>query len=139
MTAVGYISVTEEIVKTSWSLFQHDRAAAFKLSEKSPVPPALSAKNLPGGRTQILNVRQMRRVYCHPAESDKDSSPESISDTENWLNCNGDLDKQNENEDDWEADNESDMKLVNGSDDFETPGQRNVSAVPNVHGFIRPI
>jgi hypothetical protein len=139
MTAVGYISVTEAIVKTSWSLFQHDRAAAFKLSEKSPVPPALSAKDLPGGRTQILNVRQMRRVYCHPAESDKDSLPESISDTENWLNCNGNLDNQNESEDDWEADNESNMKLVNGSDDLETAGQRNVSAVPNVHGFIRPI
>jgi len=31
MTAVGYISDTEEIVKASWSLFQHDGAAAFKL------------------------------------------------------------------------------------------------------------
>jgi len=57
MTAVGYISDTAEIVKASWSLFQHDGAAAFKLPERSPLPPALSAKNLPGGRTQILNVR----------------------------------------------------------------------------------
>jgi len=57
MTAVGYISDTEEIVKASWSLFQHDGAAAFKLSERSPLPPALSANDLPGGRTQILNVR----------------------------------------------------------------------------------
>jgi len=31
MTAVGYISDMEEIVKASWSLFQHDGAAAFKL------------------------------------------------------------------------------------------------------------
>jgi len=31
MTAVGYISDMEEIVKSSWSLFQHDGAAAFKL------------------------------------------------------------------------------------------------------------
>jgi len=30
MTAVEYISDTEEIVKASWSLFQHDGAAAFK-------------------------------------------------------------------------------------------------------------
>jgi len=29
MSAVGYISDTEQIVKASWSLFQHDRAAAF--------------------------------------------------------------------------------------------------------------
>jgi hypothetical protein len=33
MTAVGYISDTEEIVKASWSLFQHDGATAFKLPE----------------------------------------------------------------------------------------------------------
>jgi len=39
MTAIWYILHTEEIVKASWSLFQHDGAAAFKLSEKSPVPP----------------------------------------------------------------------------------------------------
>ena len=34
MTAVGYISDTDEIIKASWSLFQHDGAAAFKLSER---------------------------------------------------------------------------------------------------------
>jgi hypothetical protein len=57
MTAKGFISDTEEIVKATWSLLYHDGAAAFKLSEKSPMPPALSAKNLPGGRTQVLNIR----------------------------------------------------------------------------------
>jgi len=49
MTAVGYISDTEEIVKASWSLSQHDGAAAFRFSEISPLPPHLSAKDLPGG------------------------------------------------------------------------------------------
>jgi len=49
MTAIGYISVTEEIVKASWSNFQHDGAAAFTLSERSPLPPTLSAKYFPGG------------------------------------------------------------------------------------------
>jgi len=106
MTAVGYISDTEEIVKASWSLFHHDGAAAFILSEKSPVPPALSAKDLPGGRTQVLNVHQIKLIDHHPAESDEDSSPESISDTENWLNWNWDLDNPNDSEGDWEADNE---------------------------------
>jgi len=48
MTAVGYISDTEEIVKASWSNFHHDGAVAFTLSEKSPGPQALSAKDLPG-------------------------------------------------------------------------------------------
>ena len=54
MTAIGYISDTEEIVKASWSLFQHDGAAAFKLSEISPLPLPLSGKDLPGGLTQIF-------------------------------------------------------------------------------------
>ena len=49
MTAVGYISDTEERVKASWSIFQHDGAAAFKLSERSPLPPALAAKQPTGG------------------------------------------------------------------------------------------
>jgi len=57
MTAVEYISDTAEIVKASWSLFQHDGVAAFKWSERSPLPPTLSAKDLPGGGTQIFNVR----------------------------------------------------------------------------------
>ena len=33
MTTVGYISDTEEIINASWSNFQHDGVAAFKLSE----------------------------------------------------------------------------------------------------------
>jgi hypothetical protein len=49
MTTIGYISDMEEIVIASWSLIQHDGVAAFKLSERSPWPPALSAKDLPGG------------------------------------------------------------------------------------------
>jgi len=56
LTAVGYILDTEVILKASWSFFQHDGAAAFKLSERSPLPAALSANDLPGGRTHILNI-----------------------------------------------------------------------------------
>ena len=68
MTAVGYISDTEEIIKACWSLFHHDGAAAFKLSERSPLPPAFSAKDLPRGRTQILKVRLIRRINRHLIE-----------------------------------------------------------------------
>jgi len=56
MTAVEYISDTELIVKAFSSLFQHDGAAAFKSSERSPLPPAASAKDLSRGRTQISNA-----------------------------------------------------------------------------------
>jgi len=110
MTAVGFILDTEEIVKASWSLFPHDGATVFKLSERSPLPPALSAKDLPGGRTQILNVRRIRRINSHPVESDEDSAPESISDTDDWLDWNGDLDNLNDSEDHWVADDESDIE-----------------------------
>jgi hypothetical protein len=82
MTTVRYISDTEEMVKASWSLFQHDGAAAFKLSERLPLPPALSAKNLPGGRTQIINVGRMRRINSDAVENDEDKAPESILDTD---------------------------------------------------------
>jgi len=139
MTAVGYISDTKEIVKASWSNFDHDGAAAFKLSEKSPVPPGSSAKDLPGGRTEVLNVRRIKRIDRHPSESDDDRSPENISDPENWLTWNGDLDNPNDSEDDWEADNESDTELDNGSEVLQTMEMRNVSAAQNVPGLIRPI
>ena len=75
MTAVGYISDTEEIIKALSSLFQHDGAASFKLSERSPLPPHLSAKDLLGGRTQELYVCWIRRINCHPVESDEDCAP----------------------------------------------------------------
>jgi len=77
---------TEEIVKTTWQLFQHDGAAAFKLSERSPFPPALCSKDLSEEQTQVLNILQIKSINCHPVASHEDSSSESISDAENWLN-----------------------------------------------------
>jgi hypothetical protein len=139
MAAGEYMSETEEMVTSSWSNIHHDGVAAFKLLDKSPVPPALSAKDLPGGRSQILNVCQIKRIDRHPAESYEDSSPASISDMENCLNWNGDLDNPNDSEDDWKADNESDMELDNGSEVSETPKVRNVNAALNVPRLIRPI
>jgi len=138
MITVGYISDTTEIVKAPWSLFQHDGAAEFNLSERSPLPPPLSAKKLLGGWTQLLNVRQMRRINRHPVESDEDSTPDSISDTEDWLNWNGDLDNPNDSEDDCAVDIESDIEKDNSMKDPECPEQRYVSSAPNVPGLIQP-
>jgi hypothetical protein len=138
MTAVGYISDMEEIVNSPWLLFQHDGVAAFRLSERSPLPPSLSAKDLPGGQTQILNVRSIRRINRHPVESDEDSAPESISDTEHWLNWNGDWDNPNDSEEDCAADDDSDIEHNNCIEDPECPEQQNVSAAPYVPGLVRP-
>jgi hypothetical protein len=49
------------------------------------------------------------------------------------------LHNPNASEDNWEADNEFDMDLNNGSEDSETPEQRNVSAPWNVSTQIPPI
>jgi len=138
MTAVRYISDTEETIQAFWSLFQHDGAAAFKLSEISPLPPPLSAKDLPGGRTQILYVRRIRRINCHPVESNEDSAPESILDTDDWLNWNGNLDNPIDSEEDCAADDESDIVQNNGIEDTECPEQQDVSAAPNVPGLVWP-
>ena len=138
MTAFGYISDTEESIKASWSLSHHDGAAAFKLSERSPLPPALSAKDLPERQTQILNVCQIQRINCYPVESDKDSIPESISDTKNWLDWYGNLDNPNDSKDDCAADNKSDIEHNNDIENPECPEQQDVSAMPIVPRLVPP-
>jgi hypothetical protein len=87
---------------------------------------------------QVLNVRQTTRIDIHPTESDKDSSPESISYTENWLHWNVDLDTPNECEDQCEADDESYIEQCSGIEASESPKHWVVSAAPNVSGLIRP-
>jgi hypothetical protein len=138
IAAVGFISDTEEIIKAFWSNFQYDGAATSKLSERSLLPPALCAKDLPGGRTQVLNFSQIRQIDHHPAKSVKDSTPNSIADTENWFHWNGDLDNANDSEDECEADDESDIEPGSGITASESPQHRVVSAAQNVPGLLGP-
>ena len=132
MTALGYLSDMGVSVKASSSLFQHDGAAAFKLSERSPLPPPVSAKDLPGGQTQIWNVRQIRRINRHPVESDEDRAPRSISDTEDWLNSNCAIDNANDSDDNCAAGIDPGREQDNSTEDSECPVQRDLSAAPNV-------
>jgi hypothetical protein len=129
----------EEIIKASWPLIQHYGAASFKSPERSPLLPALSAKDIPGGCTQILNVRQVRRINHHGVESDNISTPELISDTENWVTWTGDLDNPNDSEDDCAVDNESDIENNNGIEDQECPDRQDVNAAPNDPRLVQPI
>jgi len=139
MTSRGFISDTEAIVKESLSLIQHDGAAAFELSERSLLPPALSAKDIPGGPTQFINVRHIRRINCPPVECEDDSAPESISDPDVWRNWNADLDNRNDSKDDCAVDNDSDMDHNNCIENLENLKQQDVRAGPHVPGFVRPI
>jgi hypothetical protein len=51
----------------------------------------LSAKDLPGGLTKILNVCWIQTLNHHTDKSDEHSAPESNSDTEDWANRNNNL------------------------------------------------
>jgi len=139
MTAIWFISDTEKIVKATWSLSPRECVAAFKLSERSPSPPALSAMNLPGGRTQILNDRQIRRINCYSVEIDENSTPYSISGTEDLLNWNGHVDSSTDSEDDCAENIESETEWANGVEAPECPEARDVSMLPNVPWSILPI
>jgi hypothetical protein len=71
------------------------------------------------------------------AAGDDDSTPNSISNTKNWLNWNGDLDHPIVSQDNWEADDESDIEQENIIEDPETPAWRDVSTTPIDPGIIR--
>jgi len=136
MTAVRYISDSKEIIKASRSNFHHACAAAFILSQRSLLPPALSAKNLPGEQTQVLNVRRIRRIDRHPTKCDQDSTHQSVCNTQNLFTWNGDLDNPNQSKDNCVADDESDEELDNGIKALECPEHLVVSATQNVPGLI---
>jgi len=86
----------------------------------------------------MIHVRRIRRINHHPVESDEDSAPEIISDTDDWLNWNCDLDNPIDSEEDCAADDESNIEQNNGIEDPECPEQQDVSAAPNVPGSVWP-
>jgi len=136
--AIGYFSDTEMIIKAASLKFQHNGAAAFKLSERSPLQPALSAKNVPGGQTKVLNVCRMRRIERHPSEGDGDCTPDGIANTGISLDWNCDEVDPNESEDDCVGDNQSGIELCSVIESSESPEHSMVSVALNVGGLIRP-
>ena len=98
----------------------------------------MSAKDLPGGQTQVLNIRRIRRINSDSVESDQDNAPESISDTEDRPRWNGDLDNSIDSEGDSTVDAESDIEQDYSIEDPECPEERDVSTRPNVPRSIRP-
>jgi hypothetical protein len=138
MTAIGYIYDRKEIVKASWVLFHHDGAAAFILSERSLLPPGLYATDLTGGQIGIFNVHQIRRFNHHPDDSEEESTPQRILESENWLNWDRDLDNANDSKDDCATDAESAIGREMSIEDPEHPVLRDVCATPNVSALFWP-
>jgi hypothetical protein len=138
MTAIGYISDTDVSLRVSWSFLQYDGAAAFKLSYRTPLPPALSTKDLHGGQTHTINVRRIRRINHPPVERNEDIAHRSIADTLIWPNLNGLFDNPTESEDDYAVHNESHIEQHDVIKDLECPMQQNVSATPSVPRLVQP-
>jgi hypothetical protein len=127
------------MINTSWCIIQYDVAAAFTAAERSPLPPVLSANDLPSGRTQVLNVCQVKRIDCHPAKSIKNCTLERLSYTEIWLYCSDDLDIATRSEDDCDVYNDLNMELLNGIKAAESPKHHIASTAPNVPLLIARI
>jgi hypothetical protein len=74
----------------------------------------------------------------YPVKSYDGSTPQSISDLDNWLNWNGNLGNPSDSKDDCTADIQSGIGEGNGTEDPESPAQQDMSATENVARFIRP-
>jgi hypothetical protein len=83
-----------------------------------------------------LNLCHIRRINCDPVESDKESASESFSNSDDWLNYNGDLDNPYDSKEDGAADDDSDIEHNNCIKDQECPEQQDVSVTPNVPGLV---
>jgi hypothetical protein len=66
------------------------------------------------------------------------SAAADISNTEDWLNWNGDVDNSNHIEDNCPADFQSDIEQQNHIGDPECPKQQTVGTAPNVSRLIQP-
>jgi hypothetical protein len=86
----------------------------------------------------MIYVRCIRRIIHSPVKSDDDIAAESISDTENWPNCDGGWDNPNDSKDNCAADHESDIECNNGIDHPEYRGRQDVSTTPNVLCLVLP-
>lgn len=111
--------------------------AEFELREKSPLPAAFAPPDHPGGQTQVFNVRRIKRINHHLAESEEQCPPDSISDTENWRNWNGDLVNLNVDEVNRVAKIESHSQLDHVIEGPEIPEHRDISAAPHFPRLIR--
>lgn len=80
---------------------------------------------------------QIQRINSYLFDSDEGSGPGIISETDNWRNCTGYLDNPNVSENDWDADDETDVERNNGIKDQHSPTHKDLRAATNVPELIR--
>jgi hypothetical protein len=122
----------------SWLLFRHTGLIAFKWSERSPWPKNLSAKDLSGGQTQILSVRQIRTINHYPLKYHEDIAKASIRQMQNSLHFSRDLDSPKYCESNCQTDVDYDTQSDKGSEDQKRPVRDDVIATVIVPQLIRP-
>jgi hypothetical protein len=85
-----------------------------------------------------LNVHRIRRINCHPVESDEDSATGIIFDTDNWLIWNGDLEIPNDSKENCAADDDSDIEHNTYIEDTKCLELQDAGAAPILPGSVRP-
>jgi hypothetical protein len=90
----------------------------------------------PRVQTDVLTIHQMRLINWHRGENDYDSVAEHNSDTEDWLNLNGDLDNTNNDEINGKADDENELDIFDDSDFHD---KLEVQGVLNIPQLICPV
>lgn len=131
MTAIGYISDTEETEDMSSSSFHHDGSQAFITSGQRSLPPALSKDDLLDGENKVLYIKPVHRLNRN---IDEDSASEIDTDREDWLNWDGDIDEESEmagGEDSSDSGSDSEITLDRSFDE--------AAAAPIISGLIRPV
>lgn len=136
MTAIWYNSNSEAIDKASWSTIPLDGLAEFKLLERLPLPRAWFPVDFARGWTQVSNVHRPKTIVHHRAESDWHCTPDSICDTNNWLDWTAYVDNPSLSQDDQVENNKSDVELDPGILDLKRPSQQNLCVPLNVPRLI---
>jgi hypothetical protein len=75
-------------------------------------------------------------MNCYPVESEKHSTPESMLNTEDWLNGIGELDNPSNSQDNYAPDSESKIEHNKFIDNLECPEQQDVIATQTPPGLV---
>ena len=139
MTALGYISDTEECGERISTDLADDGEVAFRSYVECAPPKTLPLSSLINGKTKVLKLHRIRRVDRLSTQTDDESAPEDATEAEEWLNWNGDVEEAVEDQTTNDlADEESEDDLIMCVRTKEPQVRSVIDAAPNVLGVVRP-